>query len=121
MQQTKPSRLALCIMLTHRDHMAGVLLERAVHWIRYAKATIPGVEGEWIANVREWWMQEAQLSYDQYDRASRLLQRLELIEKRQWWFARRSILHVRPTERTLDFIVSAQTWKAAREFFQDYS
>jgi hypothetical protein len=67
--------------------MAGVPLERAVHWIQYAKATIPGVEGEWIANMREWWMQEAQLSYDQFDRASRLLRKMGLIEKRQWWFA----------------------------------
>jgi hypothetical protein len=121
MKETKPNRLALCVMLTHGDHMAGVLLERAVFWIQHARATIPGVGGEWIANVREWWMQEAQLSYDQNDRASRLLQRLELIEKRQWWFARRNILHVRPTARTLDFIACAQTWKAAREFFDDYS
>jgi hypothetical protein len=121
MQETKPNRLALCIMLTHRDHMAGVLLERAVHWIRHAKATIPGTEGEWIANVREWWMQEAQLSYDQFDRASRLLRRMKLIEKRQWWFARRNILYLRPTEKTLDFIAAAQTWKGAQEFYEDCS
>jgi hypothetical protein len=121
MKETKPNRLALCIMLTDRDHMAGVLLERAVHWIRFAKATIPGVEREWIANVREWWMQEAQLSYDQFDRASRLLRKMELIEKRQWWFARRNMLYLRPTQKTVDFIDAAQTWKAAQEFYEDYS
>jgi hypothetical protein len=120
MKETKPNRLALCVMLTHGNHMAGALLERAVHWIPHARATIPGVEGEWIANVREWWMQEAQLSYDQFDRASRLVREMGLIEKRQWWFARRNMLYLRPTQKTLDFIAAAQTWKASREFYEDY-
>jgi hypothetical protein len=107
-------------MLTHGNHMAGVLLERAVHWIRYGRATIPKAKGEWIANVREWWMQEAQLSYDQFDRASRLLRKMGLIEKRQWWFARRNMLYLRPTQKTVDFIAAAQTWKAAQEYYEDY-
>jgi hypothetical protein len=120
MKETKPNRLVLCVMLTQGNHMAGVLLERAVHWSRYGRATIPGVKGEWIANIREWWMQEAQLSCDQFDRASRLLRTMGLIEKRQWWFARRNILYLRPTQKTLDFIAAAQTWKAAQEFYEDY-
>jgi hypothetical protein len=105
-------------MLTGGEHMAGVLLERAVHWIQYARATIPGAEGKWIANMREWWMQEAQLSYDQFDRASRLLRKMGLIEKRQWWFARRNMLYLRPTQKTLDFIAAAQTWKGAQEYYE---
>jgi hypothetical protein len=121
MNETKPTRLSLCIMLARRNHMAGVLLERAVHWRQWSKATIPEVEGTWTANIREWWMQEAQLSYDQYDRASRLLATLGLIEKRQWWFAGRNMLFLRPTNKTLGFICSASTWKAAREYFAHYA
>jgi hypothetical protein len=115
---TKPNRSALFVMLAQGNHMDGALLERAAHWIQYSKAKIPGTEGKWVANKREWWMQEAQLSADQYDRASRRLRKLGLIEKGQYWFSGRCILYLRPTQTTLDFIQSAKTWQAAREFLE---
>lgn len=39
-----------------------------------------------------------------------------VIERRQWWFGRKNILYVRPTQVAVDFIASATTWKAAEQF-----
>jgi hypothetical protein len=118
-QDTDPSRLALCTMLARENHMAGVLLERIVYWIRYGRAEIPRTMGCWIANERTWWMREARLSLDQYDRSIRRLKEWQLVEARQFWWGRRSILHVRPTKLTIDYLAAAKTWKAADEFIAD--
>jgi hypothetical protein len=64
-------------------------------------------------------MREAQLSSAQYDRSVRTLADLKLIERRQWWFGGRSILFVRPTATTLDFVTAAATWQAAYEFLEE--
>lgn len=118
-KETNPSRLALCVMLTGGSHMLGAFLERAVYWSKYGNAKIPGVEGRWIANRRTWWMREVQLSSAQYDRASKRLLELNLVEKRQWWFSGRSILFLRPSATTLDFITASATWQAAYEFLEN--
>lgn len=100
--------------------MAGALLYQILHWVKYAKATIPGVSGHWIANDRTWWMREAQLSSGQYDRSMRKLEGWNLIERRQWWFGRRNILFVRPSELAFDLYPVCTTWAAAYEFSQEH-
>ena len=117
--ETVPSRIALCVKLAHSNHMAGVLLYRIVFWKQYARAKIKGETGEWIANDRAWWMREAQLSSDQYDRTISKLEKWNLIERRQWWFGRRNILFVRPTKVTADYVTAAKTWQAADEYVDD--
>ena len=79
-------------------------------------AKIPGKDD---ANVRQWWLRECCLSPDQWDRTIRKLKKWGLIERRQWWFAGRSILHVRATELTKSFLAASTTWKAASEFLND--
>ncbi len=86
---------------------------------QYGHARITDVEGEWIANPRHWWMQEAQLSPAQYDRASAKLAELKLIEKCQWWYGRKCILFLRPTALTMDFLAAAKTWQAAYELLEE--
>ncbi|MHC2795515.1 hypothetical protein ACVINZ_004527 [Mesorhizobium jarvisii] len=112
---THPSRLALCIILARSNHAMGVLLHSIVYWAKYGKAVIPKATGTWVANERSFWMQEARLSSDQYDRCIRSLHKWQLIEKRQWWFGGKNILHVRPSTATLDYLQSASTWEAANE------
>src|SRR4051812_4256573 len=114
--ETTPSNIALCVKLAG-NHARGVLLFRIHHWIRYATIEIPNFEGVWIANPRSFWELEAQLSPSQCDRALAALEQAELIERRQYWFGRKNVLHVRPTETTCNFIAGAKTWKAAEEFF----
>ncbi len=118
-QGTNPSPLSLCIKLARENHRAGVLLERIVHWSRYGRAEIPVTSGYWIANDRAWWRREACLSADQYDRSIRRLKEWQLVETKQWWWAGRLILHVRPTELTTDYLAAAKTWKAADELIAD--
>jgi hypothetical protein len=113
MSDTTPHKDALCIMLAKENLIAGFLLHKLLYWARYGKAAIPGCEGYWIAHERLWWTREARLSLGQFDRAISMLTNLGLIEKRQWWFGGRNILHVRPTSRTKDFVASAVTWEAA--------
>jgi len=117
--ETTPSRIALCVKLAHSNHMAGILLYRIVFWKQYARAKIKGETGEWIANDRAWWMREAQLSSDQYDRTISKLKKWNLIESRQWWFGGRNILFVRPTKVTADYVTAAKTWQAADEYVDD--
>ena len=119
MKPTNPSPLALCLLLANRNHLAGVVLERIAHWSQYGRAKIPGKDGMWIANVRQWWLRECCLSPDQWDRTIRKLKKWGLIERRQWWFAGRSILHVRATELTKSFLAASTTWEAASEFLND--
>jgi hypothetical protein len=118
-QNTTPSSVALCVKLARRNHAAGVLLHRIFSWAKYAKAKIPKSAGTWNANDRDWWMCEAQLSADQFDRAIRKLENWKLIERRQWWFGGRNILHVRPTPVTFNYLQCAKTWAAAEEFLED--
>lgn len=99
--------------------MAGALLFAIVYWSQYGKAEIPGVEGFWYAKEREWWSREARLSPRQYDRAIAALASACRIEKRQWWFGGRNILHVRPSQLTRDFLDAAKTWEAAEELLHD--
>ena len=117
--ETTPARIALCVKLAHCNHMAGVLLYRIVFWAQYSSAKINGVIGVWTANDRAWWMREAQLSSDQYDRTISKLEKWNLVERRQWWFSGRNILFVRPTEVTSDYLAAAKTWQAAAEFVGD--
>ena len=119
--ETTPSRIALCVKLANCNHMAGVLLYQIVFWKQYVHAKIPGVSGEWIANDREWWMREAQLSSDQYDRTILKLEKWNLIERRQWWFGRRNILFVRATKVASDYVMAATTWQAAAEFVGNHA
>lgn len=102
-------------MLARGDHAAGVLLHKIHYWSQYSKAKIPAVEGVWRAKERSWWMREAQLSSRQYDRNIAKLAKYELIEKRQYPFAGRTILHVRPSNTTKDFLSAATTWDVALE------
>ncbi|MEI9426855.1 hypothetical protein [Mesorhizobium sp. Cs1299R1N3] len=110
-----PSRLARCIMLAQGNHTVGVLLHSITYWAKYGKAEIPNTPGTWIANERTFWMQEACLSSDQYDRCIRSLHKWELIERRQWWFGGKNILFVRPSTITVNYLQSASTWEAAKE------
>jgi hypothetical protein len=114
-KDTNPDSLALCIMLARGDHAAGTLLHKIKYWSQYGKAAIPGVEGKWCANDRPWWMREAQLTLKQYNRAAASLTKLNLIEKKQYPFAGANILHVRPSQTTLDFLAASQTWDVAFE------
>jgi hypothetical protein len=106
-------------MLARGNHMAGVLLHSILYWSKYGSAKIPGEEGKWTAHDREWWSREACLSLRQYDRAISRLMTWGLVEKRQFWFAGRNILHVRPTTLTTDWIALASTWQAAEEFLDE--
>jgi hypothetical protein len=106
-------------MLAGGNHMAGVLLARIMHWSRYGRAEIPGTSGFWIANDRAWWMREACLTADQYDRSMSKLAKWKLVERRQWWFGGRKILFVRPTDLTTAFVVASKTWPAAKELLPD--
>ncbi len=114
--ETTPSNIALCVKLAG-NHARGVLLFRIHHWIRYATIELPNSEGVWIANPRSFWEQEAQLSPSQCDRALAALEQIGLIERRQYWFGRKNVLHVRPTEMTSNFMAAAKTWQAAEEFY----
>lgn len=114
-KETDPHKLQLCIMLARGDHMAGALLHVINYWSQYSKAKIPGVDGVWRAKERTWWMREGQLSTRQYDRSIAKLAVDGLIEKRQYPFAGRTILHVRPTSKTKSFLAAATTWNAALE------
>ena len=112
---TDPHKLELCIMLARGDHAAGVLLHKIHYWSQYSTAKIPGIEGVWRAKERAWWMREAQLSSGQYDRAIAHLAKHELVEKCQYWFGGLNILHVRPSNKTRNFLASATTWDVALE------
>jgi hypothetical protein len=114
--RTTPSRNALCVKLAAHDHLAGLFLVGILHWAKYGRAEIPGVQGEWVANPRSWWGRECCLSSSQYDRSIAKLKRLGLVEARQWWFGHKNILYVRPTKLTLDYVASATTWVAAEQF-----
>jgi hypothetical protein len=114
-KDTNPNTAAICVLLARGDHVAGILLDRVRHWGRYGKAKISGSQGEWIANDREWWMREAQLSAGQLDRSLAKLAKFELIERRQFKFAGRNIMHVRPSEFTADILAASKTWGAAAE------
>jgi hypothetical protein len=114
-KDTKPNTVSICVLLARGDHVAGVLLERISYWSRYGKATIPDVEGHWCANNRRWWMREAYLSPGQLDRSIAKLVELGLIEKRQYPFAGRNVLHMRPNTLTSDILASAKTWGMALE------
>lgn len=113
-----PNRLALCIALVGNDHRAGVLLERILFWYGYAKVKIPGKVGKWVANDHLFWMLDAQLSCDQLSRSLKLLDAKGLIERTQFWFGRRTILHVRPSTKTTAFLEAAKTWPAANELLE---
>lgn len=115
--ETNPSRPSLCVLLARGDHVAGFMLDRIAHWAQYGKAKIPDTEGAWVANDREWWMREAQLSEGQLDRSLANLCKRELIERQQARFAGRNIMHVRPSKLTADVLSSAKTWDAAAEIF----
>jgi hypothetical protein len=117
--RTTPSRNALCVRLAAHDHLAGLFLVGILHWAKYGRAEISGVEGEWVANPRSWWRRECCLSSSQYDRSIAKLKKLGLVETRQWWFGHKNILYVRPTKVTLDYIASATTWVAAEQFLPD--
>jgi hypothetical protein len=114
-KNTNPNAVSICVLLARGDHVAGLLLYRINFWSRYGKATIKGVEGQWIANDRRWWMREAQLSLRQYNLAAAKLVKLGLIEKRQFPFAGRNVLYVRPSALTKDIFASATTWDMALE------
>lgn len=118
-KETSPSTNAICIMLAGGNHAAGVLLASIVYWSKYGRAKIPKFGGYWVANKRTWWMREACLSSDQFNRAINRLEQSSLIERCQYWFSNRNILHVRPTKKTMGFVQSAKTWKAAKEFYAD--
>jgi hypothetical protein len=115
-RHTTPSRHAICIKLAGGDHKAGAFLYSIQHWTKYASAAIPGVEGHWIANTRVWWMRECCLTSSQYDRTISKLEKMGLIERCQYWFGPRNVLHLRPTTISLKYIASATTWKAADQF-----
>ena len=89
--RTTPSRNALCVRLAAHDHLAGIFLVSILHWAKYGRAEIPGVEGEWVANPRSWWRRECCLSSSQYDRSISKLKKLGLIETRQWWWGYKNI------------------------------
>ncbi len=112
---TNPNRLALCVLLARRDHVAAHLLDRICHWAQYGKATIPGFGGTWTANDHPWWRREAALSPDQLDRSLAKLDKFSLIEREQRKFAGVNILHVRPTGFTRLFLTAAKTWDVAAE------
>jgi hypothetical protein len=114
-REAKPPAVTLCTLLARRDHQAGLLLNEVIYWARYGRAVIPNCEGKWVANRRSWWAREACLTPGQYNRAARRLAQWGLIEKRQWWFAGKNILFVRPTQLTLDYLSAATTWQAAQE------
>ena len=113
---TNPSRAVLCIMIAGHNHMAGVFLASIVHWAKYGRAVIPGAPGYWVANPRMWWMKECCLTASQYDRTICKLEKLGLIERRQWWFGGKNIHFLRSTEKTRSYIASATTWTAAEQF-----
>ena len=114
-KDTNPNTASICVLLARGDHAAGMLLDRINHWSRYGKATIPGVEGQWCANDRPWWMREACLSPGQLDRSFAKLAKLELVEKHQFPFAGRNVLHARPSDTTRDILASAKTWDMTLE------
>jgi hypothetical protein len=114
-KDTNPNNVSICVLLARGDHAAGLLLDRINFWSDKGKAKIPGTEGHWCANDRPWWMREAQLSLRQYNLAAAKLVKLGLIEKRQYPFAGRNVLHVRPSTLTNDILASAKTWDMALE------
>ena len=118
MKDFKPSTMAICFILARGDRAAGSLLDRIHHWSKSGKIEIPGAEGVWLANTREWWMREAVLSLKQYKVAAARLVDLGLIEKRQYPFKGRDVLHVRPTILTNDILDAATTWATAIEVFE---
>ncbi len=120
MKNTNPDKLDLCIMLSRGDHAAGVLLRKIHHWSQYSHAKIPGVEGEWRAKEKTWWMREAQMSSGQYNRNIADLLKYELIEKRQYWFGGPSITHVRLSKQTKNFLDAATTWDVALELLDKF-
>src|ERR1700712_2725077 len=104
-------------MLAGEDHQSGVLLSRIVHWYQYAKIKIPNLPGVWVANDHDFWRKEGRLSRDQISRCLKHLHERCLIERTQFWFGRKSILHVRPSLTVTNFLAEATTWPAAEELF----
>lgn len=102
--QLVPSCEAVCVRLANRCHASGLLLWRIVYWQRFAKITIPGKDGTWIANPRSWWMDDAQLTERQCDRSIAALTKLGLINRTQFWFGRRNILHVQLSAKTYELL-----------------
>lgn len=120
LHRTDPSRQAKCVLLSDGDHTAGQLLNSICYWSKYASVKIPKAEGVWIANPRPWWARETAMSLRQFDRSISKLQKMGLIEKRQFWYAHVNMLHVRPLPVVLDFLEAASTWSAVYDLRKDF-
>lgn len=118
--ETTPSTLTKCIVLACHDHMAGILLHSVWYWYKYARAEIPQSEGKWCANTRIWWARETGMSLRQFDRAIAKLSKLGLIEKKQYWFGKLNILHVRTVLGVQNYIEAATTWDAVHDFQKSF-
>jgi hypothetical protein len=107
-----PEKVTVCARLAG-DHQAGVLLYVIVRRYQYAKATLPGIEGRWSANLRKEWFKAAGLSDSQGDRALKKLAKRGLIEREHGaWGRNPNVLYVRPTEHTFAVLNIATTFLA---------
>jgi hypothetical protein len=95
MTKTKPAPLAAFYRVAGAD-TAARLLHQIVYWQSRAKVR-HGEGAPWIAKDRALWMYEVSLSRNQTDRAFSRLRARDLIETGQWFYGKRSILHVRLT------------------------
>lgn len=89
----------LFVDITDRDLVAGLLLGRIVYWFSPDSRGVPRVrvkkEGKtWLAKSRSDWWDETRITEDQYDRASKVLVDLGLIEVRNFHFAGRVTPHI---------------------------
>ncbi len=82
------------------DLVAGILLSQIIFW------NLPNQEGKsklrvkkdgelWLAKNREDWYEECRISVKQYDRASRILEKKGLIEKRIFKFNGNPTTHIK--------------------------
>jgi hypothetical protein len=92
-----PEKVTVCARLAG-DHQAGTLLYVIMQRYRYGKATLPGLEGRWSANLRKEWFKAAGLSDSQGDRALNTLDKRGLIERKHGpWAGNPNVLYVRAT------------------------
>jgi hypothetical protein len=83
------------------DHVAGILLSQIVYWYLPSKRTdrtklrVKRDGVLWIAKGREDWYSETRITARQFDRASKILVELGIIEKKIFKFAGSPTVHIR--------------------------
>jgi hypothetical protein len=114
----RAEKIAVLAKLAGGDASAGILLNEICKRYAYAKITIKGREGRWSVDPHRVWSNATGLSPDKVKRTLQKLATLSepLIERDyRSWNGCPNVLHVRPTQRTLDTLEAITTVRAMQE------